>query len=78
MTTPKTTRATTTIRTVQDIEALEQQVYETLIPSRNLYEVLAANAALHGDRPALTVLRSADPGERAATFATKHPGPTPA
>jgi len=67
MTTPKTTRATTTIRTVQDIEALEQQVYETLIPSRNLYEVLAANAALHGDRPALTVLRSADPGEPAAT-----------
>jgi len=67
MTTPKTTRSTTQIRTVQDIEALERQAYRALIPSRNLYQVLAANAALHGDRDALTVLTSADPAQPAAT-----------
>ncbi|MEK8052620.1 hypothetical protein AACH10_20390 [Ideonella sp. DXS22W] len=63
-----TTRAVREIRTLQDIEQLERQPLEALIPSRNLYELLHANAALHGDRPALTVLGSGRVGDVLASF----------
>lgn len=63
-----TTRAVRDIRALQDIELLERQPLETLIPSRNLHEVLQANAALHGDRPALTVLGSGQVGDVRASF----------
>jgi fatty-acyl-CoA synthase len=60
-----TTRFTQPIKTIADIEALERQPYESLIPARNLHDLFAATARLHPDRPALTVLTkgSREPGD---------------
>lgn len=57
----KTTRAVRVLRTEQDIAELEKTPYRELVTSRNIYEVFETNALLHGDRPALTLLRSGDP-----------------
>lgn len=56
ITSPKTTRFTVPVRTIADIAALERLPYDELVPARNLYDLIAATAALHPDRPALTVL----------------------
>lgn len=56
-----TTRANRDIVTIADIEAIEREPYETLIPARNLYELFVATAELYPDRPALTVLSDGDP-----------------
>jgi fatty-acyl-CoA synthase len=56
MSPPKTTACQKPIRTLRDIEALEQQPYEELVPARSVYDLFRNTAALHGDRPALTLL----------------------
>lgn len=64
----KTTRAVRVLRTEQDIAELEKTPYRELVTSRNIYEVFETNALLHGDRPALTLLRSGDPQDVGATY----------
>ncbi len=56
----QTTRATRPIRGLKDIELLEKISYDELIPSHSVYEVFQATAELHGERPALTMLASAE------------------
>ena len=60
-----TTRFTQPVATIADIEALERQPYDSLIPARNLHHLFEATARLHPDRPALTVLTkgSREPGD---------------
>ena len=62
---PITTRFTRPVKTIADIEALERQPYDSLIPARNLLHLFEATARLHPDRPALTVLTrgSREPGD---------------
>jgi fatty-acyl-CoA synthase len=57
---PKTTKYTALITAIADIEALESQHYDNLVPARNLYELFEATALLHPDWPALTVTKSGD------------------
>jgi len=57
----KTTRPVTVVKTIADIEAIERRPFDEWVPSRNLHDLLCATAHHGGDRPALTVLRSADP-----------------
>ena len=57
-----TTRANRDVVTIADIEAIEREPYDGLIPARNLYELFQATAELHPYRPALTVLADGDPG----------------
>lgn len=59
----KTTRPVRSVRTIDDILAIEAHAYDELVTARNLYDLFRATAALHGDDPALTVLRSPDPGD---------------
>ena len=68
---PKTTKFSRAVTTIADIVALEQSPYDELIPARNLYQVFAATAQLHGERPALTVLPAGDPDESAVTLSHK-------
>lgn len=58
---PRTTGCIRHVRSIDDIEALERSPYDELIPAQSVYEVFANTAQLHGDRLALTVLRSANP-----------------
>jgi len=62
---PITTRFTQPVKTIADVEALEQRPYDSLIPARNLLDLFEATAHLHPDRPALTVLTkgSHEPGD---------------
>ncbi|MEY9750595.1 acyl-CoA synthetase (AMP-forming)/AMP-acid ligase II [Bradyrhizobium japonicum] len=64
-----TTRFTQPVKTIADIEALEQRPYDSLVPSRNLLDLFEATAHLHPDRPALTVLTkgSREPGDATLT-----------
>jgi fatty-acyl-CoA synthase len=55
----KTTRAEKRIRDLADIAQLERLPYDDLVPSRSMYEVFQATAALYGERAALTMLPSA-------------------
>jgi fatty-acyl-CoA synthase len=64
----KTTRAVRPIRGIKDIEMLEQSPYDELVPSQSIYEVLQATAELHGDRPALTMLGSAELDDVSAVY----------
>lgn len=64
----KTLRSVTRIRTVQDIEALEQQNYDDLVTSHNTHDVFATTARLHAERPALTVLTSVEDRASAQTL----------
>ncbi len=64
----RTTRATRQIRTERDIELLEQANYDELVTASSVYDVFRTNAALHGDRPALTVLTTSDPDGDAVTW----------
>lgn len=68
MTNYRTTRAVKAIRTAEDIDTLEQEPYEDLVTARSVHQLFEATAALHGNRPALTVLTSADPEESALTL----------
>ena len=68
---PRTTKFTRTITTMADIVALEQLPYEELVPAHNLYQLFKATAQLVGERPALTVMPSADPEERTVTLTHK-------
>ena len=65
---PKTTRFIKPISTIEDIVALERQPYDELVPARNLYQLFEANALLHPERPALTVMRTGDLEEAAVQF----------
>ncbi len=67
----RTTRFSRTVTTIADVVALEQAPYDELIPARNLYHVFEATAALHPERPALTVMRAGDPDESAVTLTHK-------
>jgi fatty-acyl-CoA synthase len=57
----KTTGCSSRIASIADIEELERRPYDELVPALSVYDVFANTAALHPDRPALTVLASADP-----------------
>lgn len=70
MTTYKTLRSVMTVRTIEDIEALERLNYDELVTARNIHQVFEATARLHGERPALTVLTSAE--EQAAAVTLSH------
>lgn len=52
----KTTRAAGTITSIADIEALEAQPYDDLIPAQTLLDLFRATAEQHPDRPALTTI----------------------
>lgn len=65
---PKTTKYAERITAITDIEALERQPYEELVPARNLYELFEATALFHPDRPALTVMKKGDLEEIPACF----------
>lgn len=54
--TPRTTRAVRDVLSIADIEGLEAEPYDELIPARTLLDLLRATAALHPDRPALTTI----------------------
>lgn len=51
-----TTRSVLKIAGEDDLQALEARPYPSLVPWRNMYEVLRATATLYGDRPAFTML----------------------
>ena len=59
----KTTRPVMTVRTIEDIVAIESRPYDELVTARNLYDLFLATAQNGGDRNALTVLRSPDPAD---------------
>ncbi len=67
----KTTRSEQKIRGIADIERLEQRPYGELVPSRSIYEVFQATAALCGDRMALTMMPSAALEDAPATYTHK-------
>lgn len=64
----KTTRSEQRIRGLADIEALERRPYDELVPARSMYQVFQATAGLYGERPALTMLRSASLDDAPATY----------
>ncbi|MFL1486245.1 AMP-binding protein [Marinobacter sp. LN3S78] len=68
MTHYRTTRSVKTIRTAGDIDTLEQEPYGDLVTASSVHQLFEATAALHGERPALTVLNSADPADSAQTL----------
>lgn len=57
----KTTRPVAVVKTIADIEAIESHPYDNWVRAHNLHDLLCATAQHVGERPALTVLRSADP-----------------
>jgi fatty-acyl-CoA synthase len=58
---PKTTRPVRTVRSIDDIIAIEAHRYDDLVTARNLYDLFLTTAEHVGERKALTVLRSEDP-----------------
>lgn len=54
----RTTKYTIPIKDIEDMELLEQQPYEELVPARSIYDLFTATATLFPDRPGLTVLPS--------------------
>lgn len=59
----RTTRPVRTVRSIEDIVAIEAQPYDDLVTAHTLYDLFLATAQHAGDRPALTVLRSPDPAD---------------
>ncbi len=49
------------IRSLQDIQRLEETPFETAVPVRNTYEIFCNSAHAFGSKTALTFLRTADP-----------------
>lgn len=64
----KTTRAARDVVTIADIEALEAQPYDELIPAKTLIDLLRATAALHPHRPALTTIPAGGYSGRSSTI----------
>ena len=64
----RTTRWTIPIRGEEDIRALERRPCDELVTSHSTYEIFEITAALHGDRPAVTALATADPASVVAHF----------
>ena len=58
-----TLRALCDVRSIADVEALEALPYDDLITARSVYDLFLNTARFCGDRPAITVLRSADPSD---------------
>jgi len=59
----KPTRPVAQVQTIDDIVAIESRPYEELVTARNIHDLLLATSACVGDRKAVTVLRSPDPGD---------------
>ena len=64
----RTTRPIRDVKTIEDIRAIEAMPYDEAVPARNVHDLFRATAASVGERPALTVLRSGDPGDVGAQF----------
>jgi fatty-acyl-CoA synthase len=64
----KTTRAARDVVTIADIEALESQPYDELVPARTLVDLLRATARLHPDRPAVTTIPAGGFADRWSTI----------
>lgn len=64
----KTTRPVLTVRTIEDVLALESNPYDELVTARNLYDLFLATAQHVGNAKALTILRSPDPHDIGASF----------
>lgn len=56
------------VKTIEDIEAIEDKPYDDLVTARNLYDLFLATSMHVGDRKALTVLRSPDPTDIALSL----------
>jgi len=63
----RTTKYTIPIRGPGDIETLEKQPYDELVPARSVYDLFTATATLFPDRPGLTVLPSGNLDDAAHT-----------
>ncbi|MEC7792551.1 MAG: enoyl-CoA hydratase-related protein [Pseudomonadota bacterium] len=59
----RTTRPIRPVTGIDDIRAIEALPYDQAVPARNLHDLLRATAQDDGDRLALTVLNSPDPGD---------------
>jgi acyl-CoA synthetase (AMP-forming)/AMP-acid ligase II/enoyl-CoA hydratase/carnithine racemase len=59
----KTTRPVATVRTIEDIVAIESRPYDELVTAHNIYDLFRATAQHVGNSPALTVLRSPEPDD---------------
>lgn len=64
----KTTRAARDVISIADIEALEAQPYDELIPARTLLDLLRATAHFHPDRPAVTTIPAGGYAGRSLTI----------
>lgn len=64
----RTTRPIRDVKTIEDIRAIEAIPYNEAVPARNVHDLFRATAASVGEHPALTVLRSGDPGDAGARF----------
>ena len=67
----RTTKYTIPIRDLKDIETLEKQPYDELVPAKSVYDLFTATAALFPDRPGLTVLPSGKLDDAAHTRTNK-------
>ncbi|RRH69772.1 AMP-binding protein [Falsigemmobacter faecalis] len=63
-----TARALRRITCEADLFALEDRGLDSLLTATSLYDMFRTNALLHGARPGLTVLASADPGADCVTL----------
>lgn len=64
----KTLRALGDIRSIADVEALKRHSYDDLVTAKSVYELFVNTARFYGTRPAVTVLRSADPEDVEVTL----------
>ena len=67
----RTTKYTIPVRDLKDIESLEKQPYDELVPAKSVYDLFVATATLFPDRPGLTVLPSGNLDEGAHTRSNK-------
>ena len=63
-----TLRALGDIRSIADVEALEAFPYDDLITARSVYDLFLNTARFCGNRPSVTVLRSAEPSDIEVTL----------
>jgi fatty-acyl-CoA synthase len=63
----RTTKYTIPIGDLKDIETLEKQPYDELVPAKSVYDLFTATATLFPDRPGLTVLSSGNLDDAAHT-----------
>lgn len=59
----QTTRPIMTVRTIEDVRAIESRPYDEVVTASNLYDLFLATARHVGAQKALTVLRSPDPAD---------------